>query len=95
MEFNIVFKTNNTKENHQKPCSVRCDIYGNSGIWQLTCQNYSEIYVGLSGGMFRVHYKGHIQAIAGSKMNCRYAHCILDTQHLWPSARYCNDFTNG
>jgi hypothetical protein len=46
-----------------KPKQSKKNIYNNSGIYKLACQDSSKTYVGQTGCIFKARYTEHIQAI--------------------------------
>jgi hypothetical protein len=96
MEINIAFKSNNTTENHLKPCNIRCDIYSNSGAYQLTCQDCPKIYVGQTRHTFRARYREHIQATKAKKNVFQICTVRLRcSTHIWPNRKHYDDVASG
>jgi hypothetical protein len=79
----IAYKTNNTIQKYLQPQKPNTDIYNNSGIYLLSCNDCPLQYVGQTGRNFKTTYKEHIQAIRNNKPNSKYAQHILDTQHTY------------
>jgi hypothetical protein len=62
----IAFKTTNTIQNHLcnlKERNHRKDPFHNSGIYQLTCKECNQKYIGQTGRTFKTRYNEHINAI--------------------------------
>jgi hypothetical protein len=68
---------------HLKPRLPKTDIYNQSGIYQLKCNDCSLKYIGQTGRTFKTRYKEHIYAIRTNKLNSKYAEHILDTGHTY------------
>jgi hypothetical protein len=82
----IAFKTTNTVQNHLcylKEPNHRKDPYHNSGIYQLTCKECNQKYIGQTGRTFKTRYNEHIDAIKSNKSTSKYAEHILDNQHSY------------
>jgi hypothetical protein len=79
----IAYKTINTIKNHLKPKKLVIDIYNQSGIYQLKCNDCSLKYIGQMGRTFKVRYSEHIHSIKTNKQNSKYAEHILDTGHTY------------
>jgi hypothetical protein len=82
----IAFKTTNTIQNHLcnlKEPNHQKNPYQNSGLYQLTCKEYNQKYIGQTGRTFKTRYNEHINAIKSNKLTSRYAQHILDNQHSY------------
>jgi hypothetical protein len=77
----IAYKTNTT-ENHLKPKKPVIDIYNQSGIYQLKCNDCPLKYIG-QRRIFRVRYNEYIHAVKTNKQNSKYAQHILNTGHTY------------
>jgi hypothetical protein len=63
--------------------SYQKDPYQNSGIYQLTCKECSQKYIGQTSHTFKTRYNEHINVIKSNKSTSKYAHHILDNQHSY------------
>jgi hypothetical protein len=82
----IAFKTTNTIQNHLcnlKEPNPRKDPYQKSGIYQLTCKECNQKYIGQTGRTFKIRYNEHINAIKSNKSTSKYVQHILDNQNSY------------
>jgi hypothetical protein len=75
----IAYKTTNTIKHLLKPRYEKPDIYNQSGVYQLQCEECSLKYIGKTGRTFRVRYREHINSIRTNKQNSKFAQHILET----------------
>jgi hypothetical protein len=79
-------KTTNTIQNHLcnlKEPNHRKDPYKNGRIYQLTCKEYNQKYVGQTSLTFKTRFNEHIDVIKSNKSTSKHAKHILDNQHSY------------
>jgi hypothetical protein len=82
----IAFKTTNTIQNHLcnlKEPNHRKDPYHKSVIYQLTCKECNQKYIGQTDRTFKTRYNEHINAIKSNKSTKKSAQHLLDNQHSY------------
>jgi hypothetical protein len=50
-------------------------------MYQMKCQDCPLKYIGQTGRIFNIRYKGHIRAIKNNNSNSRHSNYILNTRH--------------
>jgi hypothetical protein len=77
----VAYRTTNTIKNLLKPKITIKDIYDQSGVYQLSCNDCPLKYIGQTGRTFNTRYKEHIHAIRTNRQQSKYAEHILNTKH--------------
>jgi hypothetical protein len=69
--------TTNTVKHHMKPR----DMYNQTGVYQLKCNECPLKYTGQTRCTFKVCYREHINAIRTNRLNSKFAQHVLETGH--------------
>jgi hypothetical protein len=80
--INISYRTRKPIENFLNPHKSRNNLYEESGVYELKCQNCPGSYIGQTGRNFKTRYKEHIQDI-NNKNKTEFSHHILYTHRAF------------
>jgi hypothetical protein len=80
---NISYLTRKTIENFLNIHKTKHDLYDESGVYELKCQNCPGCYIRQTGRNFKTRYKEHIQDTKNNKNETGFSHNILNTGYSY------------